>query len=70
MKSDRPKSVAFRCEFSLGDLKRKFYNKEMRSNKNVHEKSLYFSLAKTNISIPLVSCHGVLNHASDTQLQL
>lgn len=29
MKSERPKSVAFNGESSFGDLKRKFYKKEM-----------------------------------------
>ena len=38
MKSDRPKSVAFKGESAFGDLKRKFYRDKKKDDNNIKER--------------------------------
>lgn len=70
MKSDKPKSVAFKRESSLVDLKRKFYKKG-RKCKGTHSRWIQFNLlfVLMIVAVPLVSCHDVLNRVNDTEQQ-
>lgn len=74
MKPDSPKSVAFKDESFLGDLKRKFCRQETRRNQTlitvIVRSSWILKFKYVDENLPQVSYHGEPNHVSDTEQRL
>lgn len=58
MKSDKPKSVAFKGESSLVDLKRKFYGKGRKSKEPIKQKELIM------VTVERATCASKCGHTS------
>jgi len=72
MKSDKPKSVAFKGESSLVDLRRKFCRRKIIHHiASSHITTTLYKFVRyvKCLTILLVSCLGAPNHVNGTQLQ-